>query len=92
MAGQCKGIFFTSFCTKNSFRRCGKVAKSNQHICELCKRMRDKARKSGLDFVSCEGHPEYNIVQKALFTRPGVMACRTFWKTEAKEIKKKHKM
>ena len=90
--GQCKGIFFTSFQQTHSFRRCEAVAKAGQEFCDLCKRMRETTRKSGLDFISGKGQPEYEIVKKSVFTRPGVVASMKWWNEKAKEMQEKEKL
>ena len=90
--GQCKGVFLTSFSGKNSFRRCEVLAAAKEDVCELCKRMRGQADAKGAKFVSCAGQPEYEIVTKALFKRPGVMACVAFWKEESERMKAKYNL
>ena len=88
--GQCKGVFFTSFSGKNNFRRCEVLVAAKEDVCELCKRMRGQADAKGL--VSVAGQPEYEIVHKSLFKRPGVMACVAFWKEEAEMRKAKYNL
>ena len=87
--GQCKGVFFSTFGQRHMFRRCEEAA---DELCKLCKGMRDKARKDGVGCVTIEGQEEYEVVHKALFTRPGVVAAMTFWAEESEKMKKEGKM
>ena len=89
--GQCKGIFFTSFRTTNKFRRCENIVKAQQDVCDLCKRMREKAKDDG-KFVSCEGQPEYEIIGRSFGVRPGVQKCIVFWKKKAKEMQEEYNL
>ena len=87
--GQCKGFFFTSFGQKNSFRRCEAVA---EELCGLCKNMRENARKSGTDVVTVKNQQEYEVMQKALCTRPGVTACSRLWEEKSEKTRKEGKV
>ena len=82
--GQCKGIFFSTFGQRHMFRRCEVAA---DDMCSVCTDMREKARKAGLDVVSIEGQEAYEVVNKALFTRAGVVAAMTFWDKQSETIK-----
>ena len=87
--GQCKGVFFATFGQRHMFKRCEEAA---DELCKLCTGMRDKARKNGVECVTIEGQEEYEIVHKALFTRPGVVAAMTYWAEESEKMKKGGKM
>ena len=87
--GQCKGIFFSTFGQKHMFRRCEEEA---VELCSLCDGMREKARKDGIDTVSIEGQEAYEVVNKALFTRAGVVAAMTYWEKQGETIKKEGKV
>ena len=84
--GQCKRIFFSTFGQRHMFRRCEEAA---EELCHLCRGMREKARKDGVESVSIAEQEEYAVVHKALFTRPGVVAGMTYWETETENIKSK---
>ena len=87
--GQCKGIFFSTFGQRHMFRRCEAAAKE---LCSLCKSMREIARKEGIGTVSIEGQDEYEVVNKALFTRAGVVSAMTYWEKQSEKIKTEGKV
>ena len=87
--GQCKGIFFSTFGQRQMFRRCEVAAKE---LCSLCGSMRETARKGGIGTVSIEGQEEYEVVNKALFTRAGVVSAMTYWEQQSEKIKTEEKV
>ena len=82
--GQCKGIFFSTFHQKHMFRRCEEAA---EELCSLCRGMREKVRKESLDIISIEGQEAYEVVNKALFTRAGVVSAMTYWEKESAKVR-----
>ena len=89
---RCKGMFLSSFGRNHSSRHCEKATATDTDLCSTCLRMWTAAKVSESQCVSVKGRSEYEIITKALFSRPGVIENMRYWDKSSKAFREGKKL
>ena len=91
-SNRCKGQFLSSFGRNHSSRRCERATEGDADLCDTCLRMWTASKAANLQCVSAKGRSEYEIITKALFSRPGVIENIRYWEKASKDLREGKKL